>query len=104
MDSVRNVPGGKDVTRASAKLTSKGQVTVPKEIRTILKVKTGDRIDFVVDGEGKVLMQPKTKLRDLLGMFERPGRRATSVEEMNSAIGRHCAEDDERIMNGIRRR
>jgi len=89
---------------ASAKLTSKGQVTVPKAIRTILKVKTGERIDFVVDGEGKVLVQAATKLRDLMGMFKRPGQEPVSVEEMNDAIGQRCAKDDERIMKRFRRR
>ena len=34
----------------SASLTSKGQVTIPKLIRDLLKVRTGDRLDFVVEG------------------------------------------------------
>ena len=38
-------------------LTKKGQVTLPKEIREFLKVKSGDIIDFVIDGEGNVLVR-----------------------------------------------
>lgn len=38
--------------KATAKVTSKGQVTIPKEIRRALRVKTGDRLVFVVDGKG----------------------------------------------------
>ena len=33
-----------------ARVMSKGQVTIPKNIRTILGVNTGDRVTFVVDG------------------------------------------------------
>jgi antitoxin PrlF len=35
-----------------AKLTSKGQITVPKEIRRRLGVRTGDRLLFEEDGDG----------------------------------------------------
>ena len=38
--------------KATAKVTSKGQVTIPKEIRRALRVKTGDRLVFVVDSRG----------------------------------------------------
>jgi len=34
-----------------AKLTSKGQITIPKEIRDKLKLKTGDKVIFIEDGE-----------------------------------------------------
>ena len=37
--------------RSEAKLTSKGQITVPKEIRRALGVKPGDKIVFDDDGE-----------------------------------------------------
>ena len=33
-----------------AKVMSKGQVTIPKNIRNILGVETGDRVTFIVDG------------------------------------------------------
>ena len=38
--------------RKQAKLTSKGQVTVPREIRRRLGVRAGDRIEFVEDEKG----------------------------------------------------
>ncbi len=36
-------------------LTSKGQLTVPKEVRELLKLKTGDKIQFMINKEGKIL-------------------------------------------------
>ena len=39
----------------NAKVMPKGQITIPKAIRTILGVDSGDRITFIVDnGEVKV--------------------------------------------------
>lgn len=39
-----------------ARVMAKGQVTIPKNIRTVLGVETGDRVTFVVeDGEVKVI-------------------------------------------------
>ena len=34
----------------NAKVMSKGQVTIPKDIRKILGVETGDRVSFIVEG------------------------------------------------------
>lgn len=33
-----------------AKVMSKGQVTIPKEVRTALGINTGDRVTFIVNG------------------------------------------------------
>jgi antitoxin PrlF len=41
----------------SSTIGSKGQVTVPQEIRTRLGLAPGDRVEFVVDGE-KTLIRP----------------------------------------------
>ncbi len=41
-----------------ATMTSKGQITVPKEVREKLHLKTGSRIDFVIEPSGRVIFQP----------------------------------------------
>lgn len=33
-----------------ARVMSKGQVTIPKNVRTALGIETGDRVTFIVDG------------------------------------------------------
>jgi AbrB family looped-hinge helix DNA binding protein len=72
----------------SASLTSKGQVTIPKLIRERLKVKTGDRLDFVIEGE-QVVLRPGTRdLRSLRGILHRAGRKPISLEAMDAAITR----------------
>jgi antitoxin PrlF len=51
-DKVRNWEGG---MRKMAKVTSKGQITIPREIRRRLGVRTGDRVLFE-ESEGGVKM------------------------------------------------
>jgi antitoxin PrlF len=70
----------------AATLTSKGQTTIPKEIRDRLGLKPGDRLDFVVQDDGRVLMIPATvPVARLSGMLRRPKKRAT-LEEMDRAV------------------
>ena len=38
-----------------AKLTSKGQVTIPKKVRSLLNVSYGDVIDFSLEGKKVIL-------------------------------------------------
>jgi AbrB family looped-hinge helix DNA binding protein len=76
----------------TATLTSKGQVTIPKAVREFLRVGTGDQVDFVLTERGDVIVRGVGgDVRELKGLLERPGRRAVSVEEMNTAILRRHA-------------
>jgi antitoxin PrlF len=72
----------------SASVTSKGQITIPKAIRDLLQVKTGDRVDFVV-ADGSVVLRPGTlDLGSLRGLLHRPGRKPISLGEMDAAISK----------------
>ncbi|WP_009631616.1 AbrB/MazE/SpoVT family DNA-binding domain-containing protein [Synechocystis sp. PCC 7509] len=66
----------------SATITSKGQVTIPKEIRDYLKLEIGSKIDFVIDENGTVKIIPLTvSVTALSGMLRRPGLAAATIEE-----------------------
>ncbi len=74
-----------------ATLTSKGQVTIPKPVRDALKLRTGDRLDFVLGDDGIVRLVPVTRsIRDLKGMLPKP-RRPVTLDEMDAAIARGAA-------------
>ncbi len=74
-------------------LTSKGQVTVPKAIRDHLRLKGGDRVEFVLRDDGIVEMVPVTSsLKRLRGFLPKP-ERALTVEEMNEAIAQAASGD-----------
>ena len=73
----------------TATLTTKGQVTIPKEVREHLGVDTGDRLSFVVQEDGSVVVKPITRhVRELGGFLHRPGQQPVSVNEMNEGIAR----------------
>lgn len=42
---------------ALSTLTSKGQLTVPKSIRDYLQIEVGDKIEFIIDEQGHVLVR-----------------------------------------------
>ncbi len=76
----------------TATLTSKGQITLPKEIRDTLGVHPGDRVLFWRNPQGQVVVEAETvDLRSLRGMLRDKGPRLT-VEEMNAVIARAAAE------------
>jgi len=71
----------------TATLTSKGQTVIPKAIRDHLKLQPGDALDFLVQGNGDVLIRPATEdVRRLKGLLHRPGRLPISVKHMNRTI------------------
>ena len=78
----------------TATLTSKGQVTIPKEIRDRLRLRTGDRICFTEQPDGTVTVRAQNgSVFDLVGALAPHGRRRApvTVEAMNEAIGRGWA-------------
>jgi antitoxin PrlF len=65
-------------------LTSKGQVTVPREIRDRLGLASGDKLTFTLLSDGTVIMRAKTRrLLDLAGSLTRPGQPKVTIEQMN---------------------
>ena len=67
-----------------ATLTSKGQTTIPKEIRDRLGMKAGDRMTFTLMPNGMVIMRVKNKsITQLAGMLHRKGRKAVRVVRLS---------------------
>jgi len=76
---------------STATLTSKGQTTVPKEIREHLGLHAGDRIEFVIEEDGRVVIVPASyHAAELAGMLPRP-KRPVSLETMKAVIRRRGA-------------
>ena len=67
-------------------ITGKGQTTIPRTIRRHLNLKPGDRVEYVVEGDGKVILRPAiVDISELKGLLA-PAPRRMSVEEMNATI------------------
>jgi AbrB family looped-hinge helix DNA binding protein len=66
-------------------LTSKGQVTIPKELRDQLNLAPGDKVKFFLQPDGHVVILPKLPASALRGMFRsRVG--PVSIEDMEEGI------------------
>ena len=73
---------------STATLTTKGQLTLPKEVRTAMGVGPGDRIEFVLMEDGNFAVLPSThSVKKLKGLIPKP-RKPVSLEDMDRAIAR----------------
>ncbi|HEY8206305.1 MAG TPA: type II toxin-antitoxin system PrlF family antitoxin [Myxococcaceae bacterium] len=72
----------------SATITSKGQITLPMEIRRALGVGPGDRLSFRIADGGRVVVEPETL--DLLSLkgSVKAAVKGISVEQMQRAFTR----------------
>jgi antitoxin PrlF len=71
-------------------ITVKGQTTIPKKIREYLKLQPGDKIDFIIEDRGKVVLAPSTlDVKELEGILHKPGMKAVSIEDMKKAMKKH---------------
>lgn len=67
-----------------ATLTSKGQTTIPKQIRDSLGMKAGDRMTFTLMPDGVVLLRVKNKhVADLAGLLYKKGRKPVPIEKLS---------------------
>lgn len=73
----------------TSRLSTKGQLVVPKEIREFLGLEPGDRIDFVVEEDGRVSLRPAlVDFRTLRGSVGEGDAPPVSLEQMDHAIRR----------------
>lgn len=78
---------------ATATITSKGQVTIPKELRDALHLRAGHRLEFELREDGSVLVRPRTfdALR-LFGVLKTKRSRPVSLEEMDLGIAKGASQ------------
>ena len=92
-----------------AKMTSKGQITIPAGVREFCKLQPGDIVDFYVnEGERSVEIvarnKPASEMFGMLNAYLPADGKPTSVDDIDQAIGDHLAEEDERIQRQWRER
>lgn len=83
-------------TTLQSTVTSKGQTTIPKELRDALGIKDGTPLRWKLE-DGVLTVRPKAKrLEDFVPLAPPNGRHVT-IEEMNDSIGDAVAADMRRI-------
>jgi AbrB family looped-hinge helix DNA binding protein len=86
-----------------AKITSKGQITLPAEVREALGVRPGERVVFLPATGGEFRVRRATSILDLAGCVPYSGPPVT-VEEMKQAVAEQAAALDEALMSPASRR
>jgi AbrB family looped-hinge helix DNA binding protein len=72
---------------AIATITSKGQITIPKEVRERLNLRSGDRLDFRVEEDGSVRIYPIAKtVSEVFGTFSAKAAKAYSATEIDERL------------------
>lgn len=72
-------------------VTQKGQVTIPKSVRDNLHLVTGDRVEFVLNDRGEVVIKPVTrKVVEVAGLLSKYKKsHPVSIEEMDQAVAQY---------------
>ena len=74
-----------------ATITSKGQITIPKDVREALGLVPGMKVDFVSNGHGEYRLRPRNvSIKDLAGILKHDGPPIT-LEDMEEAIAAGAA-------------
>ena len=70
---------------SEATMTSKGQITIPAEVRKALGLEAGERVVFTHLDDGTTVMRAKTRsIHEIKGLLKSAkGKREVSVDEMN---------------------
>jgi AbrB family looped-hinge helix DNA binding protein len=75
-----------------AKVTSKGQVTLPKQIRESLSIRAGDRLEFSLEPSNRISVRKKRKPGSSAGCAKhliKAGQKPLTTDQMDDAIRDH---------------
>ena len=77
---------------STATMTTKGQITVPADVREAFGLRAGSKIDFVVNAAGELVMRPRAgDIRALRGLVPHAGS-PISLAAMDAAVAEGAAE------------
>lgn len=69
-------------------VTIKGQTTLPKDVRSALRLSPGDRVRYMILDGGEVRLVRLEPVADLAGFLKDKIQRRVSLEEMDDAIAK----------------
>lgn len=72
-------------------VTQKGQVTIPKRVRDNLHLMTGDKVEFVLNDRGEVVLKPVVrKAAEVAGLLRNYRKtHLVTIDEMDQAVARY---------------
>ena len=72
------------------KISDKGQVTLPKDMRDALGLKPGDAVVFTVDGDEIVITAKSVDFNELAGFLGAPPGGAATLDEIDATVTREA--------------
>ncbi len=75
-------------------ITSKGQTTIPKEVRVFLSLKANDKIVFIPDGKRIFLSPINGTILDLAGSVKHGGRKPISFSKLRESVKAKIAKEN----------
>ncbi len=73
-------------------LSPKGQITLPKEMREILNLESGDTIVMTV-ADGRLVLTPKNvNFNDLAGFLGQPPNGPATLEEIDETVAKEMGQ------------
>jgi antitoxin PrlF len=101
---VRSNGQGKGQTMFKAKVTSKGQITIPQEVRDALGVKPGEKVAFLPGLEGEFRLRRVGSIDELYGCLAGYGGDAPKTNrELNELMASYAVERDEAAKSGAQK-
>lgn len=80
-----------------SRLTSKGQVTLPKAVREAMGLGVGDRVEFLPTDQGGFVIRPlRSDISKIRGLLAGRVAKPVSIEEMNEAIEEEAGKSSQR--------
>jgi antitoxin PrlF len=76
-----------------ATITTKGQVTIPVNIRNRMQLKTGSKLEFIMKGDSLMVVPVNKSVKRLKGILPKPEKPLT-LEEMENIIKAAKGHDD----------
>ena len=73
-------------------LTSKGQVTIPAEIREYLELHPGDKVGFAVEDHHVILFRKQNNIEAAFGLCS--PKRTASLQDIENAIRKRGSDED----------
>ena len=70
---------------SEATISSRGQITIPADVRATLGLKRGDKINFIIIGNEVKFLPVIKDINTLKGFIKKPSKPVT-IEEMNKTI------------------
>ena len=67
-------------------LTAKGQITIPKFVREALNLRSGDKVEILIEDDKAILKPVSKRVNEVFGKLHQKGTKRYSVKEMDALL------------------